>query len=289
MHFLELKYKFNSGALGPPHEVPMFQAPNYTQIPNIIFDELMPKMKEAELRIFMIICRHTIGWHVREKVFSLTFFQNLTGMSKQGVLNGIKCLEDKKLITKRKITLEIGHTYSFSINIDHSKEMITDVNEIDYPGQLSRLGGSQQSVLDPVNEVDPYKERRIKKEEGEKEKERGASASKESASASPSSQKKSLKIQSEEKKSFGEFGNVKLTQEEYDKAVTKYGEIPVKRNLEALDLWIGRGQAKGERNHYLTLLTFIKREKLPTPSVISKPSNAFQPKVAGTGAYDNLF
>lgn len=64
-----------------------------------------------------------------------------------------------------------------------------------------------------------------------------------------------------EKLRFGKHENVEMTQADYEAAISEYGKTLVDRNIAELDVWIGRGKAKGERDHYLTLLAFIRREK----------------------------
>lgn len=36
--------------------------PNTTQIPNTVLDELMPNLKDVELRVLLIVVRQTLGW-----------------------------------------------------------------------------------------------------------------------------------------------------------------------------------------------------------------------------------
>ncbi len=38
-------------------------APNYTQIPNALLDSAMAEMSGAELKITLVVCRRTLGWH----------------------------------------------------------------------------------------------------------------------------------------------------------------------------------------------------------------------------------
>ena len=76
-----------------------FQEPNYTQTPNDLFI-LMASMKEAELRVVLAICRLTFGFHRTKARASLTRLQKMTGLSRQGVINGAKAAEERGLITK---------------------------------------------------------------------------------------------------------------------------------------------------------------------------------------------
>lgn len=75
-----------------------FQSPNHTQTPNDLFDEYLPLMGEAELRVVMAIVRLTYGYHVTRAKASLSKLQKMTGMSKQGVLNGAHDAEARGLI-----------------------------------------------------------------------------------------------------------------------------------------------------------------------------------------------
>lgn len=66
-----------------------YEAPNYTQIPNALLDEHLPHMKEAELKVTLAIARKTFGWHKQTDKISLSQLMEITGMSSQGVRNGL--------------------------------------------------------------------------------------------------------------------------------------------------------------------------------------------------------
>jgi phage replication O-like protein O len=81
----------------------IFQIPelNYTQIPNNLFDEWIPKLKEAELRVLLVIMRQTFGWQNKSWDFiSLSQLMKKTGMRKAACLRGAKLLVEKKIIIK---------------------------------------------------------------------------------------------------------------------------------------------------------------------------------------------
>jgi phage replication O-like protein O len=63
--------------------------PNYTQIPNVILDDYLAVMKPAELRVVLAIARQTFGWHRESEQLSIAELEAMTGMSRQGVLNGL--------------------------------------------------------------------------------------------------------------------------------------------------------------------------------------------------------
>lgn len=75
-------------------------APNYTQTPNELFDEWLPNLNEAELKVLMVIMRKTFGWHkIRDKI-SLSQLEKHTGLLRQSILKASKSLENKGLISK---------------------------------------------------------------------------------------------------------------------------------------------------------------------------------------------
>ena len=73
-------------------------APNYTQIPNIILDYWMLKLKPIEIKVIMLICRKTFGWHKSEDSISKSQIIKLTGESATSIDRAIKTLEKNKLI-----------------------------------------------------------------------------------------------------------------------------------------------------------------------------------------------
>lgn len=71
--------------------------PNTTQYPNFLFD-LMPSLKEGELRLLNAIVRKTYGWQKQKDKISLSQMIELTGMSKQGILDARERLINKGII-----------------------------------------------------------------------------------------------------------------------------------------------------------------------------------------------
>lgn len=67
------------------------------------------------------------------------------------------------------------------------------------------------------------------------------------------------KKENREKKKFGEFGNVLLTDEEYNKLIDRYGEQTTERFIKNLDLWLGEGHTK--KSHYMTIIRWVENEK----------------------------
>lgn len=130
-----------------------FNPPNYTQTPNELF-ALQKVMKEAELRVTLVIVRETFGWNAGNQaaLLPLQYLQDETGMSKQGVLNGLDA--GRKRGTIRSVKEGRDVYYGLSVRDVHlpdkgqlSRPKLVNlvdpteapkVNEVDRKGQLSR-------------------------------------------------------------------------------------------------------------------------------------------------------
>lgn len=103
------------------------------------------------MRVMLAICRKTFGWHKTRDRLSLSQLEELTGMSRQGVLNGIESCLARGWLRR----YDSGGSYEYEVNIEEQV-----VNEVDHPTQM----GSQRSRPVVVNEVDTQK-KYLKKED----------------------------------------------------------------------------------------------------------------------------
>jgi phage replication O-like protein O len=104
---------------------PGFQFPNTTQIPNEVFDSLMPSLSGGELKVLLYICRRTFGFRKEADSISLTqiaqgittkvgrVLDQGTGLSKRHVINALKALEKRNII---KVTRKVDETGLNSVN-----------------------------------------------------------------------------------------------------------------------------------------------------------------------------
>lgn len=90
-------------------------APNTTQVPNELFDVLLPEITMvSELKVILTVIRQTFGYSKDEDVISITQFEEKTGLTRQGVINGIAAAEDRGLIHRR----EVGNSYGYSLIVN---------------------------------------------------------------------------------------------------------------------------------------------------------------------------
>lgn len=128
--------------------------PNYTQMPNLLLDDLLMQMGEAEMKVTIALSRLTFGYH-RDKVeISLSVLQEITHLSRQGVINGINAGIERGTI-ERTEGRRNGFIYSIAVNGEHipTSQPSGLVNNVDQPPT------SQPNGLPLVNEVDQTSQR----------------------------------------------------------------------------------------------------------------------------------
>lgn len=119
--------------------------PNYTQIPNILFDYWMPKLSAHDFKVLLAIARKTCGWHKNADRISLSQLMNICHMSKAGIVHSLKRLEDLKLIKKIKSKSSKGdcNTNTYELIIHAEEGGISEdqgvVCQKDYPSLPERL------------------------------------------------------------------------------------------------------------------------------------------------------
>jgi DNA-binding transcriptional ArsR family regulator len=121
-----IPFRFKLEAMPPanrPHSPAFdgFTSPSYTQVPDELFDVLMPTLADAELRVLLYIIRRTFGFKRDTDAISLSqmvsgittrdgrVLDHGTGLSKATVARGLKGLRDKGIIlAERQRTQERG-------------------------------------------------------------------------------------------------------------------------------------------------------------------------------------
>ncbi len=237
-----------------------FNPPNYTQIPNEIFDYWMEKLTPAEFKVLLCICRKTFGWQKRYDCISLKQITSLTGLSKMGIIKNIDRLMELGLITKIKSKSSDGddapNVYEINVN--------------------SVGGGSKPSLLGVVNSVDTPVVNSVDTQKKDPTKERHTKE-KENTRAPEGAQ------------TYGENGLVKLQLKEFEDLLKHMSESERKERLIDLELAILKtGEPEFNRkykSHYATILSWKrlddkkkepswKKNKYQTTSSDCKPTSS---------------
>jgi hypothetical protein len=99
-----------------PYEFAGFSSPNTTPVPDVLFDELLLRLDNAELRVLLYIIRRTYGFKrstddiaISQMVDGIrkkdgTVLDRGTGMSKGSVTRGLRGLLEKGVIVARRNT-----------------------------------------------------------------------------------------------------------------------------------------------------------------------------------------
>jgi len=92
-----------------------FPTPNFVPVPNVLFDELLPKMSNSELRVILYAVRRTYGFQKVEDWITLDQFvsgikkrrgdivDRGCGLSRTGVINGLNQAIEHGYLVKRVI------------------------------------------------------------------------------------------------------------------------------------------------------------------------------------------
>jgi hypothetical protein len=107
-----------------------FAFPTTTPVPDQIFDELLPRLSGAELKVLLYICRRTFGFKKRKDSVSLDqiangirtksgkVLDNGTGLSRRHIQRVLKSLEEKNVVRiERSVTEDaVNEINTYSLN-----------------------------------------------------------------------------------------------------------------------------------------------------------------------------
>lgn len=113
--------------------------PNYTQIPNIILDN-MHHMSDAELRVVLAIARKTKGWHKETDELSISQLMKATGLSNTAAIRGGNIGAKRGIIKKIPVdpmNTRKGFTYCIVVTESY-KESFPLVNESHKPNKRKK-------------------------------------------------------------------------------------------------------------------------------------------------------
>lgn len=157
---------------------------NHTQTPNSFFDKLLPQITSlCELKVTLSIIRQTCGWHKTEDRLSITRLMRLTGLSRQGVIDGVEAGMRRGTIVRRR---QGAQDFIYCLKLTPQP-----VNDLDRSDPLTSTGQQSRPVLvngsdrSPVNDLDPQEKQEIK---GKKEDGANAPAAHAAAPAAPPKQ-----------------------------------------------------------------------------------------------------
>lgn len=111
-----------------------FDEPNHTQTPNKFFD-MIPEMGEAELRVTLVMIRHTFGYHKESFKMSMQKLADASGMSRQGAINGALAAEERGIFKRANPDSQKEAEWELNLlpvnDVDPSTTLTGSVNDVD--------------------------------------------------------------------------------------------------------------------------------------------------------------
>jgi phage replication O-like protein O len=90
------------GRVQPPLSFPRrritLKQPNHTQIPNEFLDEKMKDLSGSAVKVFLVVCRKTIGWHKETDAIAVSQIMDMTGLGEDATKRAIFELETSSMI-----------------------------------------------------------------------------------------------------------------------------------------------------------------------------------------------
>jgi len=127
----------------------------FTQIPNNLFDDLCKELSGSAFKVISIMCRKTYGWHKTSDCISIGQLQDVTGLSRNGVIKAIKELEGLGLILKTQSNIDgVSLPNNYCLNVQKPIDTIYTENA-PVEGVVQNLdgGGSAKNALGVVQKM----------------------------------------------------------------------------------------------------------------------------------------
>jgi phage replication O-like protein O len=253
---------------------------NFTQVPNELLEQICRcSLNGSTMRVLLAIYRKTYGWHKDAGLISIGQLQKLTGLSQRTVIYALQNLEAKKVIVIKRettfanvISLQIDcELWLPSAQLCRSKSdnkvnpllhnCADDLlhNPVKTSAQLCSklLHNCAEETGDnaaPIRGLQTPKENKKKKKKVKYSDLPTKPFSENPESPRQEEPEKEIIKEKEEKMSFGD--DVTLTEKEYEKLKTKYGEADTTRIIEILDNYKG-ANGKKYKSDYKAILNWV--------------------------------
>jgi phage replication O-like protein O len=94
--------------------------PNFTPVPNVIFDEVMRTLAPGAVKILFAICRYTYGWGKKSDRISLNQLSEMTGMDRANVARSVRQLGHRVIVRPGDPRTNQASEYRINVDISDS-------------------------------------------------------------------------------------------------------------------------------------------------------------------------
>jgi phage replication O-like protein O len=139
--------------------------PNYTQIPNLLLDDLMRHMSPAEFKVTCAIARQTFGFHRERAKLTIADIEQVTGMSRPTVIDAIAAGIARGTIDREP---QGNGRFTYSLIVDDEvveaskeslpvKKLYRDASKESLPPRVKNVDRcSKESLPELVKDLDRY-------------------------------------------------------------------------------------------------------------------------------------
>jgi len=94
--------------------------PNFTPVPNVIFDKIMRTLTPGAVKVIFAICRYTYGWGKKSDRISLSQLSDMTGMERKSVVRTVRQLGNLVIIRRGNPRTNQASEYRINVEIADS-------------------------------------------------------------------------------------------------------------------------------------------------------------------------
>ncbi|MBU2051339.1 MAG: replication protein [Gammaproteobacteria bacterium] len=139
---------------------PFAEQGNFTQIHNVVFDEIMARVRPSSFKVLMAIIRKTIGWQKTEDAISFSQLREITGIKSNDTIYAATAeLTDMQLIIVTPGGYETSTSYRLNIDFE-----LPSSKHCNTPPSKNCKGGLPKTVTPPLPKTVNTKETILNKD-----------------------------------------------------------------------------------------------------------------------------
>src|SRR5688572_9685684 len=137
-----------------------FASPNYTQVPDELFDQLMTRLSDCELRVLLYIVRRTFGFKRDADAISFsqmvsgittrdgTVLDSGTGLSKATVARGLMGLREKGVIeaTRNRSAQRGDEPTTYRLRMKDQRHLVQNQSPLSHHQDTPPVSPARQAV-----------------------------------------------------------------------------------------------------------------------------------------------